>query len=269
MRARFLIAVVAVLAGPCHVLAATVHVPADQPTIQSGVNAATDGDTSLVAPEQSMGRSISDFVTPDGRIDFEAARSSGYEGPLNLDGAGVQFDPRTGAPRVRQSAAFTPTDDPDDIYWDNRISPSVPGVDGDFRAVTVYDGQLVVGGGFQVAGDVITKCIAAWDGTSCSPLGSGMNGSVSTLTVYDGKLIAGGSFSTAGGVAASGIASWNGSSWSPLGSGMNGSVSALTVYDGKLIAGGGFTTAGGVAANRIASWNGSSWSPLASGRDHQ
>jgi hypothetical protein len=30
--------------------AATIHVPADQPTIQAGINAAVDGDTVLVAP---------------------------------------------------------------------------------------------------------------------------------------------------------------------------------------------------------------------------
>jgi polygalacturonase len=30
--------------------ATTIHVPADQPTIQSGINAASNGDTVLVAP---------------------------------------------------------------------------------------------------------------------------------------------------------------------------------------------------------------------------
>jgi len=39
MRARFLIAVVAVLAGACSVLSATIHASSDQPTIQAGVNA--------------------------------------------------------------------------------------------------------------------------------------------------------------------------------------------------------------------------------------
>ena len=37
------------LVGPSG-LAATIHVPADRPTIQAGINAAVDGDTVLVAP---------------------------------------------------------------------------------------------------------------------------------------------------------------------------------------------------------------------------
>ena len=31
-------------------LAATIHIPADQPTIQAGIDAAVDGDIVLVAP---------------------------------------------------------------------------------------------------------------------------------------------------------------------------------------------------------------------------
>jgi hypothetical protein len=39
----------ALVAAPC-VLASTIHVPKDQPTIQAGINAANNGDTVLVAP---------------------------------------------------------------------------------------------------------------------------------------------------------------------------------------------------------------------------
>ncbi len=31
-------------------------------------------------------KSIEEFVLPDGRIDIEAVRKSGYQGPLDLDG---------------------------------------------------------------------------------------------------------------------------------------------------------------------------------------
>ncbi len=36
---------------PVFGMAATIHVPGDQPTIQAGIDAATDGDTVLVAPD--------------------------------------------------------------------------------------------------------------------------------------------------------------------------------------------------------------------------
>ena len=72
---------------------------------------------------------------------------------------------------------------------------------------------LVVGGDFQVAGDIVAKNIVAWDGAEWQPLGSGMNGSVYALTVYNGELIAGGDFTTAGGASANDIARWNGSAW--------------------------------------------------------
>jgi hypothetical protein len=54
--------------------------------------------------------------------------------------------------------------------------------------------ELLIVGGFSVAGDMVANNIAAWDGNSWQPLGSGINGSVRALTVYNGELIAGGEF---------------------------------------------------------------------------
>ncbi|MCX6833165.1 MAG: hypothetical protein NT028_13745, partial [candidate division Zixibacteria bacterium] len=212
-------------------------------------------------------RSLGEFLTPDGRFDLEAARRSGYQGSLDMKGFTSAFDTSSGQPMFRPASPASPTDSPDDIYWNNSISPCVQGVGGTVSAAVVYNGLLVVGGGFQVAGCVIANYIASWDGTAWSPLGSGMNSSfVFALTVYNGNLIAGGGFTTAGGTSANGIASWDGTAWSPLGSGMNFSyVYALTVYNGNLIAGGWFTTAGGTSANSIASWDGTGWSALGSG----
>jgi hypothetical protein len=123
------------------------------------------------------------------------------------------------------------------------------------RALTVYNGELIAGGGFTTAGGVSAIKIARWNGTNWQPLGTGMNDYVRALTVYNGELIAGGNFTTAGGVSANYIAHWNGTSWQPLGTGMNYSVvSVLTVYDGELIAGGSFTTAGGNASAYWARW---------------
>jgi hypothetical protein len=127
-----------------------------------------------------------------------------------------------------------------------------PGV----HALAIYDNRLIAAGCFMSAGGPSVLSIAAWDGSSWSPLGSGINGVVQALAVYKGRLIAGGSFDYAGSVSANNIAAWDGSSWSPLGSGMNDRVWSLTVYDGELIAGGEFTSAGGASANCIAAWSG-------------
>ncbi len=52
MRYRYYIFIISlfVLIHPVAVFSATIHVPAAQPTIQAGIDAATDGDTVLVAP---------------------------------------------------------------------------------------------------------------------------------------------------------------------------------------------------------------------------
>ena len=138
----------------------------------------------------------------------------------------------------------------------------VPGVSGEVFAVTTWDPDgagpepelLVVGGHFLVAGDVLAKNIAAWDGSQWQPLGMGMNDIVRALTVYNGALIAGGDFTIAGGVACNRIARWDGSQWQPLGLGMSDRISALAVYNGELIAGGGFTIAGGQVSAYWARW---------------
>ncbi len=225
----------------------------------------TGPDTSTLS--QTPKKSVSEFLKPDGRFDLEAVRASGFQESLDLEGFDVRLDAARGEPIVRPSVRKSPKDDPDDIYWDNSISPSTDGVIGNqIHSVAVYEGKLIAAGSFSVAGSVLAYNIAAWDGTSWSALGSGMSNKVRAITIYNNKLIAGGDFTTAGGVTASRIAAWDGSNWSPLGSGMNDQgVYALTAYGGKLIAGGHFTTAGGVAANRIASWDGSNWSPLGLG----
>ncbi len=246
-----------VLAGLVVVVCSVAMAAAEQSDVESAMAKAP-------APLKFEGIKAEEFLTSDGRIDLDKLRRSGYEGSLDLEGLEVRIDPVTGEPVARPVGDASPKDHPDDIYWDT----SIPGMNGDVRALTVYDGRLIAGGHFWIAGGTSANYIASWDGSSWSPLGSGMSDGVSALTVYDGQLIAGGWFTTAGETSANYIASWDGSSWSPLGSGMGGDytyVSALTVYDGRLIAVGYFTTAGETSANYIASWDGSFWSPLGSG----
>jgi hypothetical protein len=143
------------------------------------------------------------------------------------------------------------------------------GVNGTVLAVAVFNGDLIVAGGFNEAGESAVSNIAKWNGSTWSALGTGLNGLVFALTVHnDGSgaaLYAGGAFTTAGGNSASRIAKWNGSSWSALGSGVNDQVRALHSHEGALIAGGWFTSAGGNSANRIAKWSGGAWSALGQG----
>ena len=137
-------------------------------------------------------------------------------------------------------------------------------MNGPVYALAQYDTLLIAAGDFTEP----AKYIAAWNGSSWSPLGTGMDWRVMALAVYDGKLIAGGGFTTAGGMPASCIAQWDGSSWSPLGAGTSNFVYALTAYGTDLVAGGGFTMAGGSPAGFIAAWNGASWSSLGAGTNN-
>jgi hypothetical protein len=92
--------------------------------------------------------------------------------------------------------------------WVNGLAP----LDRDVRSLIVYNGNLIVGGSFEVADDVPSPKIARWNGVSWRPLGSGMGsttfGGVSAMTIYNGDLIVGGSFSSAGGVPADHVARW-------------------------------------------------------------
>ena len=103
---------------------------------------------------ETAGRSIREFLTPEGRFDLEAARRSGYQGPLDMRGFETALDTSTGQPVFRAASPASPTDNPDDIYWDNSISPSFPGMNDFVRRLTVYDGKLIAGGNFTIAGGV-------------------------------------------------------------------------------------------------------------------
>jgi hypothetical protein len=137
----------------------------------------------------------------------------------------------------------------------------------------MFNGSLVAGGSFQIAGGTLASRVARWDGSTWTALGSGVSGPVNALVTWNGALYAGGAFTTAGGVTVNGIARWDGSTWTGLGTGMSGESSpgsgmqvlALAVHDGALYAAGSFDHAGGVPALGVARWDGSNWAPLGSG----
>src|SRR5262249_38698206 len=75
----------------------------------------------------------------------------------------------------------------------------IPGTDGSVGAAVVDgSGNLYIGGGFAIAGDVFATNIARWNGSSWSALGSGIGtlglSFVSALAVSGSDLYAGGGF---------------------------------------------------------------------------
>ncbi len=140
------------------------------------------------------------------------------------------------------------------------------GINGTVNAMIVYDGKLIVGGSFTLAGGLEMKNIAQWDGIEWSDVSGGPNSIVSAFAVYNGDLIVGGYFTMVENISVNRIAKWNSNGgWAALGSGTNSQVMALTTYNNKLIAGGFFTTAGGVSASHVAQWDGSNWSQIGPG----
>jgi len=214
-------------------------------------------------PPSAQVPSVKAFLTPDGRFDLEAARQSGYEGPLDPSDIEAHMDPAWGELRF-STRQVKSKDEIDQGWWDGFHGPGM----GDFvLAVTSYDTRLVAGGRFREASGLPVDHIAEWDGAEWRALGEGMNDVVWSLVVYNGDLFAGGSFTTAGGVSADYIARWDGVDWNPVGGGTDGCVRALTVHNGHLIAGGSFNHAGGISAHRIAQWDGIAWASLGAGMD--
>jgi hypothetical protein len=139
--------------------------------------------------------------------------------------------------------------------------PMSEGTNGKVYAMTSFNGQLIIAGGFSQAGGTAANNIAKWNGTSYEPLGLGTNDTVYALTVFNNQLIAAGRFMMAGGQNASRIARWNGTSWMAFPGFFDDEIKALIVYNSNLIAGGNFS----LPTSNIASWNGSSWSQIGTG----
>jgi len=147
-------------------------------------------------------------------------------------------------------------------------------------AMCVFNNKLYIGGNFQSIGTTSVNVghMAAYDGTTLTPIASGINAGISwgstykvaSMCVYNGSLCVGGLFDNvranniSTNITNQNIALFNGTSWNPMGSGLPNTfaypdgVLALTIHNNTLYAGGVFT---GI----IKSWNGSTWGALAGG----
>lgn len=106
------------------------------------------------------------------------------------------------------------------------------GINGAVNAIASYQGEIIAGGGFTMAGGVKAGGLAAWNGTSWRALGF-CGAPVKALAVYNNELIAGGNFSQINGVKARRLARFNGTSWMPFAntSPTLETINALTVAD--------------------------------------
>jgi len=123
-------------------------------------------------------------------------------------------------------------------------------------ALTVYNGDLIAGGEFFLAGGSPAANIARWDGTSWHPIGGGVDNKVYGLATHKDHLYAAGWFVTAGTDSASKIARWDGTDWYPLGSGVGSGLWArpLEEFMGHLYVGGNIFVLGGKPSYAIGRW---------------
>lgn len=179
---------------------------------------------------------LADFVTPEGTFDFDLARSSGFEGALNIQGVTIDLDQTTG----EISFAVKPKSPVHADLYEEIIGPP-KGITGPVWAMCVYNGNLIIGGDFTAVDQVEANHVAMYDGDLWHSLGRfGLSAPVRSLIVLDGKLIAGGDFRTAGNDVVNKVAAWDGKYWNRLGHGMYKSVCQLGTVGDMLVGSGDF-----------------------------
>lgn len=96
------------------------------------------------------------------------------------------------------------------------VLPPFSPISSSASAVTVYGGNVVVAGPFQVGS--IAPNVITWTGTTWESLGTGVNQAIFAFTEHRGELVAGGLFSIAGGGVAGQWARWtnSGAPWAAI-----------------------------------------------------
>lgn len=139
------------------------------------------------------------------------------------------------------------------------------GTNGEVKAITDYNGNIVIGGNFTTAGGQTVNNIAMWNGTQWMPLGNGLNGYVNSVKVFYGVLYVAGNFTSASGVAnTSKLAKWNGTNWQSVTNIFLSTheLNALEVFNNILYIGGEFNSG---PIRNIIKYDGSTFSSLANG----
>lgn len=153
-----------------------------------------------------------------------------------------------------------------------------PGLFGsDVRAITRYNGDIIVAGSFQSSfgtfpNSKTVNSIVKWNGSKWDSLDIGIRqgtsaGIVNALLVKNNELYVAGNFTTAGNVPASSIAKWNGTTWSALSndiirynkSASAANITAMTLVGNDLYIAGKFDSIGTKPMWHLAKWNGVQW----------
>ncbi|QOJ00453.1 MAG: immunoglobulin domain-containing protein [Phycisphaeraceae bacterium] len=139
-------------------------------------------------------------------------------------------------------------------------------------AITEYQGRLIAGGDFELAGGIGCTRVLQWDPVTeiFGPMSTGFTknpppnpdnpATVRTLKVIDGVLYAGGDFNRSGARVVNNIARWDGTQWQPLGNGPGFNVWTIS----KL---GDYLYAGGIGGANAAYWDGTTWRNMRAGTD--
>ncbi len=200
-------------------------------------------------------RHVAEFLTSDGRFDFDRARASGYAGPVDFAPPARAVDARSGVLTFQENPANAAVAAADDHWWPGFARGNF---EGPVSALAIYDGALIAAGVFSRVGGAVVNSIARWDGTSWTGLGSGLErdwsrATVTAMLVHAGSLVVFGDFSSAGGVVVGNVAVWNGSYWSQLGS-LPGGANMAATFEGDLVA---------AVQCGLHRWDGNTWSFLA------
>ena len=141
------------------------------------------------------------------------------------------------------------------------------GLNGEVKALAVYQGQLMAGGKFTLSGQTPVAYLARWTGSAWVAFASEQpTGDVLSLAVQGSSLIVAGGFQWVGGLEVDRIARWNGAAWSGFGLGADGVVNAVLPEGAAgVYAVGAFEQIGEVGAARAALWTGSAWVAYGSG----
>jgi hypothetical protein len=146
------------------------------------------------------------------------------------------------------------------VEWDDMRGGLDVGCGYETAPLAEYDGRLLVGGDFDMAGGMATSNRVSWNGSSWAT--NSPSDRVRAVMASGSDVYVGGDFVKAADLSAQHVAKWNGATWSALGGGVNGIVHDIVMIGGDLYAGGEFTDAGGSGAKYLARWDGAQWAPV-------